>query len=102
MLNYKQKYFFFKFTRQSRALLTQATIPDVKIRQCLCSEQHDCLEEMSQQAIECSENCWHKFNKVKKNAKFQLIFNLNIPSTFNYLNNILGILSVSLFQSNLS
>uniref|UniRef100_A0A0N5A7N7 Uncharacterized protein n=1 Tax=Syphacia muris TaxID=451379 RepID=A0A0N5A7N7_9BILA len=48
--------------RESQNVLVDATIPNTYVRQCSCQEQRTCSNEMEQQAIDCLNPCWDRFN----------------------------------------
>ncbi|KAL3119665.1 hypothetical protein niasHT_006751 [Heterodera trifolii] len=53
-----------QLTRRGQALLVDSRIDGVKIRQCTCSEQKDCIDEMEFQAIDCVKSCWTTFSAI--------------------------------------
>jgi hypothetical protein len=48
----------------SISMVIDSSTTEEMIRQCTCSEEEGCTNEMKQQVIECLEPCWQKFGKL--------------------------------------
>ncbi|KAI6177758.1 hypothetical protein M3Y97_00942700 [Aphelenchoides bicaudatus] len=57
---------FSTITKEAHDIISGATIKDVKIRQCTCDEQSDCVAELKLQGLDCIDNCWSKLNSITK------------------------------------
>ncbi|VDK19453.1 unnamed protein product [Anisakis simplex] len=50
--------------KQSKRVLNESKIAGRDVRQCSCSEQHECGTEMSVQALKCIDSCWMQFKET--------------------------------------
>uniref|UniRef100_A0A1I7Y2N1 CPG4 domain-containing protein n=1 Tax=Steinernema glaseri TaxID=37863 RepID=A0A1I7Y2N1_9BILA len=55
---------FDQVASQGKGVLNGAYIRGENVRQCSCSEQAQCVENMKAQALECIDPCWKQFTQV--------------------------------------
>uniref|UniRef100_A0AC34GTY7 Uncharacterized protein n=1 Tax=Panagrolaimus sp. ES5 TaxID=591445 RepID=A0AC34GTY7_9BILA len=48
------------------SMMIDSSTNEEMIRQCTCEEGSECTDEMKNQAMECLEPCWQKFDKLTK------------------------------------
>uniref|UniRef100_A0A914GW49 Uncharacterized protein n=1 Tax=Globodera rostochiensis TaxID=31243 RepID=A0A914GW49_GLORO len=53
-----------QLTKRGQALLVDARMEGIEIRQCTCPEQTECIDEMQMQAIDCVKSCWTTFSAI--------------------------------------
>jgi len=57
---------FSTITKEAHDIISAATVKGETIRQCTCTEQSECVEELKQQGLDCIDKCWPKLNAITK------------------------------------